>query len=1237
MPERFFDNPIVSERGKNVIVSASAGCGKTTNMIWRIAGLVSRDKVDLSSMLIITFTRASARDMKDKLAVQLKKLPDDPFVKRQLSAIERADISTIDSFCTRLLRDYFTEAGVDPSFSVLDEDEAQLLKLRALDKVTSARQMQADDDFIKLSLALSGNRNTAALNLAVLNVYDLAVNCIDPEGFIRDTLATPYSLPLSQNRMYLLAFEQIREQLLHFLQSFKSLLPRLDSLGLGKHITLAQTVCDAINSLLLSGDIVQLSQKPQNRLPNTPQLNKEQKTCGDCALLHAEFKELKSEFTSALKAIRTAYPPYSYAELEELVLSTGVLARTLSELVLDFAKEYAEEKQKRAAVDFSDLCHLSLKVLSNPDTARAIKSRYRYIFVDECQDLNQVNDALVSLIKGGDNLFAVGDIKQCIYRFRGAQPELFHQKSSNARTDPNSRLFRLGTNYRSNRGVLNFVNFVFSKLMVKEFSLSDYSGEDMLEGASDAQLSAGKPVELHIVTRNEYDAAAIPVDSGASGTDGSFREDGNDDGGADEADGGSPEEISMAQAEGAAVCGAITQLVSEAYMPAQADGQPARKVRYSDIAVIVRGKNSAVRTIYAEIKAANIPVYAEFDGTLRDFKEIAMLINLLKITDNLRQDIPLAAVLRSIFGGFSDGELCEIRRGGTHKFFHEAFLQYAQSGADSELSKKCAQFCGKLARYRTLSAGLTAGELISQIIKDFDYHAYVLARSGGSERAAALTAFVLGLEGKSYARTLFDFLQYCAQMGGSLRISSAPFDSTDCVRLTTMHKSKGLEYPVVILCGLGSKFNMFSRSSMLLSRDYGAGLCAYDFALRQKLPLFTFHAMRKELADMQIKEEINVLYVAMTRAKYKLILTAACDENKAKTIDSVHDIKGMRNYIYPLLGILKSYTGSDLEIRRIPPAAAAAKPAPATLTDRRNDFTGEVSAALGRPYPHSDALGVVLKRTVTELNRSHPQFDGMAPQPIGEWHQPESFPVPPLLQTMQSAGRQLEQFADAAATVLSEYKTHKIADTGTKGADGHGGTYGKLYAHGFAIENDTEQSTHGKADSGAAQSSGTVSGLSAWETGDAYHKFIELINLDCDSIAELEREMHRLTGAGRLTEAEAAAVDLAGVLAFLRDARGFFRGKVYREKGFLLYVPGTELGLKTAEKILVQGKIDFLVIDGNSAVIIDYKHSSLSSSALAERYRKQLELYAYAAETVLGVKVTHRFIYSFAGKRLISV
>ena len=899
--------------GNNILVAAAAGSGKTAVLVERIIRTITDAKtpVDVDRLLVVTFTNAAAGEMRQRigeaLARELEKHPDSRYLRRQLSLLNRASISTLHSFCMSVVRKFYYRLHVDPNFRIADDVESELLQEEALEALFEEEYGREDNaPFFDVVDRFGSDRSDVPVQQLVRKLYDFSRSHPFPDVWL-EQLAAVYEVPEGQ-RLDDLPWTQslVQDVRLEVAECIRMLRQALALTGLpGGPAAYAETLEADVESLeaLFACQSWEALREGFKKLEFSSLKPVRKGAASDD--LKARVQQLRKQVKERMEAYRQQWFGTPPAELVNHLRELAPVMRTLVRLVQAFDRRYGEAKKAKGLLDFSDLEHLCLNVLRREDAppealvpseaALAYREQFVEVLVDEYQDTNLVQEAILRLVSRGDNLFMVGDVKQSIYGFRLAEPGLFLAKyKAFTPTGEGSGLrIDLSRNFRSRVPVLAGTNFIFRQLMDERVGEMDYDEAAELKPGADYPEAAEPEVELVVIDRREADAADARAggDDGVADTmDGRGSGEGERDAeGADESGGWTDEEeLETAQLEGRFMARQIRALIERPFAVYDRRLGAMRPVTYRDIVILLRSMPSAP-VIMEELKAHGIPVYAELSGGYFEAVEVATMLSLLKVIDNPDQDIPLAAVLRSPMVGLREDELAGIRLHRPQGSFWAAVQEAARSLTDDGVREKVRQFCQQLERWRNRARQGALSELIWQLYRETGYLDFVGGLPGGKQRQANLRALydrARAYEATSF-RGLFRFLRFVERMqerGDDLGVARALGEQEDVVRLMTIHKSKGLEFPVVFVAGLGKPFNRQDlRENVLLHKDLGAGCRFIDPVRRLSLPTVPWLAVRSRLQLASAAEEMRILYVAMTRAKEKLYLVGTVrDGEKAR-------------------------------------------------------------------------------------------------------------------------------------------------------------------------------------------------------------------------------------------------------------------------------------------------------------------------------------------------------------------
>ncbi len=859
----------------NLLVSAAAGSGKTQVLSGRILRRIIEEKVDITSFLIVTFTKAAAAEMRERIAKNISQAlsenPQDAHLKRQLALIPAAHITTIHSFCLDIVQNHFIEADLEPGFRIAEEGEVTLLKAEAAETAL-AQMYEKYPDFTLFAAAYGSQRNDNDIIDLCIRVHDFSESMPFPSEWLDEKCAQ---------------FENVDKTCEYLIKRAKQTLQR----ALNKTISARKMFpeCDCFNNdaALISNT---LSLKTWDELYENLNMKFERFSYPKDGDNKEASKEKREEIKDLFEKAGT-FIPCKKEEAENISKVSLDAVKTIVELVKCFEEKYQDLKRKRTLLDFSDIEHLAIKLLTKKDNddyvksdiAKEISKTFDEIYVDEYQDSNRAQDILFRMLSNGNNLFMVGDAKQSIYGFRNTSADLFLEKfySYSQRDAAKQRKVCLSKNFRSRNEILEFVNKVFLEIMTKDTGGIDYKGEKLFAGAEYPKAPKDfEKQEINIISLSKEDETSI----------------------AHEAD------FAVKR---------IKELMGTSVYDIKT--QKMREIRYSDIAVLMRAPRDNAAEFEKILMDNGIPAYADSGGGFFEAPEVETFISLLNVIDNSLSDIPLIALLRSPIFGFSEDELVSIRLTEKKVPFKEA-LEIRAKEADA-LAQKCKNIISKIEKWRKISRTMAVDEFIWYLFDDTGYMAFVGALPLGDVRMANLKLLfekARQFESSSF-KGLFNFLNYISRVREKSDTVSAKVmdESHNVVRIMSIHKSKGLEFPVVILSGCAKKFNRRSvAGKVLLHKDMGFGIECINPKLMVSYPSIQKKAVADMILREEMAEELRVLYVALTRAKEKLIITASM-KNADKTLKKwIQDFKMSGEDVYScscfLELLIKTVFGTDL-------------------------------------------------------------------------------------------------------------------------------------------------------------------------------------------------------------------------------------------------------------------------------------------------------------------------------------
>ncbi|MCR5674831.1 MAG: helicase-exonuclease AddAB subunit AddA [Lachnospiraceae bacterium] len=1222
----------VEARDCDLLVSAAAGSGKTAVLTERIIRLISEgeDPCDIDRILVVTFTRAAAAGMRERIAKALSdRIGADPanvHLRRQEMLLPHAKIMTIDAFCQYLLRNNFESVGLDPSFRVSDEGEMKLLCAETLGEVLEACYAAADEeenrDFLHCTEVFSVGATDEQLEDEILKLYRFSESMPWPELWLKAQREALCSGPENNDQIWIsLVIKRIRKVFDGAAEALREALAIVRSPG-GPWMY-EDTITDDIKKITAIAEMEDYRQMQTTLYGNGGIAFGRLSVKRDDAVdprKRDRVKEIRNKIKDLLKKDIDRYfsdPP------EEILSREREADRALAELirlVLLFRARLNEKKREKNLIDFSDMEHLALRVLAEEpaslsETTRptAIAAEYaeffREIMIDEYQDSNFVQETLLGAIAHSlpsCRRFMVGDVKQSIYRFRLARPEIFMDKF--ARYDrsgaSDKRRIDLHRNFRSRRQILELVNEIFAAVMRADIGGVDYDDDAMLRAGGEfpePEEESSLTPELMLLLRDDPD---IDADDGEEEEEG------------DLPDEESGESVSAEQAEAQMIADRIRELLSCGVVQDGDNGF--RRVRFGDIVILLRA-TSGVDEIYRDVLTANgIPVHIESKTGYFQAREVRALTDLLAVLENPLRDIPFAGVLRSLIGGFTDEELaqirtCDMRRGHA---FYEAFLNTITNAMISDtLRDKCQAFLLRLKSWREAAGRMPVGELLDRILAETGYMERIAAMPAGARRRANVRMLLIraaefersgghGIAG--FAARIEQYRRVEVDFGEANELS----EDADLVRIMSIHKSKGLEYPIVFAAGLSRAFNrMDERAAVLADETVGLGSFAVDLERRVKQSSMKRFVIADKLHEESLGEELRVLYVAMTRAKEKLILTAGVNHDRAASFfDACREAEaaGRPSAALSYLRRSRATSFADLLLDVLP---ACVSPFSVKTVEKNSLLIGRHEEETTKKQRK-----IALTESVNTNNN-------------------DSYFMQKVLEKLDHSYAHSDLARLFVKTTVTELKERILAEEG-----GHPGE-NKLYGSTEETEIVPMFLREEKPIRGA-------------QRGTAYHKVMELLDAEIldnqdipnhDLIIKNRNTVYKWMKKreqDRLPKGDADVVRPEDVLTFLTSGLGqrfteaFRGGRLFREKQFMMSLEARRVSpeLPAGETVLLQGVVDVWFIEDNAIILLDYKTDRLGGDVreLAEKYGVQLALYAEALERITGLPVKEKWIWSFA-------
>lgn len=1227
---------VIDYRKRNILVSAAAGSGKTAVLVERIIKRVTEEEnpIDIDRLIVVTFTKAAAAEMRERISAALEKKreeqPENERLERQQTLIHNAQITTIDSFCLFVVRNHFEEIDLDPNFRIADTGEIKLLEMDTLKEVFEENyQKEENGAFLRLIDTYSGKRNDSAVKDMVVKIYHMSLSSAWPKEWISG-LVESYHAETEQDLKNTVVLKEIafhayqilldaKNRLLSFLDKAKSVE------GLEKYAQTLEadlTIWEELgaqmrdlNNQEVAPDYEVLYSFFQNfKMGSIAQIRGFK---GDEAVKNS-VKDGRNLIKKELEDLKKRYFSQSMEELAKQLKRMRPFMEELVRLSMEYVTAMEQAKKKKRIVDFSDIEHFALRILVDEETkkptetAREFQKQFEEIMIDEYQDSNLVQETILTAIsreeQGRHNMFMVGDVKQSIYRFRLARPELFMEKYDRYETGESvNQRIDLYKNFRSRREVLDFTNDMFYKLMQPDFGKVAYDNKAALYcGATYPDSDRMKPEVLLFDLKEDFENS---------------------------------EDLGKRQIEARVVAYKIKELMESLQVLDKSTGKM-RPLRYSDIVILFRSLKNWGSDFAEVLNSCGIPAHVEASTGYFAALEVQTVLSMLEILDNPLQDIPMAAVLKSPMAGLEEEELAEIRTENPKESFAKA--AYEKMKTDTE--GKLAEFYMIYRKLRDKVKDTPIHELIYDILRETGYGNYTASLPAGKQRNANLQMLIekaVAYEKTSY-KGLFHFIRYIQELKkydvdyGEADITG---ENENVVHIMTIHKSKGLEFPVVFVSGISKKINQMDvNEKLVLHPDLGMGLDEITLEPKVKTGCLFKKQIAERIRQENLAEELRVLYVALTRAKEKLILTGTLSD-AAKTFEKYvgnakqgvpllysQRIKAT-SYLDWLIPAMYSYpdkyeptfvTSEELLSGQLQEKAGAALDYEELLEKIRkasSEDTEAIQKSFAYEYPYTHEAGRKSKYSVSELK--HQSMTAKYDAALGDAEIPEF-----LREDRESY---IPGFAKRLAGV---------------------GISGNLpESEDMTLLEESDLSGAGRKENVRGHLDVSPGAL----RGTALHRVMECLDfeaiydLDCGNeklVRDFVREqLVKMTETGELTREMRELIPVYMIEDFVKNdiakrmAKAQKEGKLYKEKPFVMDYEG----------VLVQGIIDVFWMEEDEIILLDYKSDKVDSGEeLILRYQTQLEIYGNALEKIFSTEnqkktAKERLIYSFKLKEVITV
>ena len=1188
----------IYEKGTNILVAAAAGSGKTAVLVERIINKILNENIDIDKLLVVTFTNAAASEMRqrvlDAIYKELEEEPENEKLLKQVTLLNKSSICTIDSFCLEVVRNNFYELeNLSPNFRIADTTEIELLKEEKLEELFEKKYEEENKDFSKLINTYTSYRDDKPLKDLILKIYNYIQSNPFPEKWLNEKIEM-FNLEekIEENFAETIWGKELIQEI------EDSLIDSISTLQVQAKRLVCEPELEKFYQTIIND--IDMLERLKNNLKNWDkayELNQNIKFITwprqkVDSIIKDEVKQVRDDVKKKLSKVLDKILICDSKQANQDIFDMYNILLKLKNIILEFDEEFTKSKRERNIVDFNDIEHFALKILLTEQgepsiVAKIYQEKFEEVAIDEYQDSNLVQEYILNAVSRGNNIFTVGDVKQSIYKFRQARPELFlekynkYKRKQEKETNTDNIKIQLFKNFRSRENVLEFTNLIFQDIMSSILGNIEYNEEEYLNlGANYKSINQDLKTQIDIIDVAEVDELQKDQENETQ----------------DE------EQIENIELEARFVANKIKQIIDSKYQVWDKDLEKFRDIKYKDIVILLRSTTNTAPIFEKEIINLEMPVFSDSSQEYLDSIEIQTIMCLLKIIDNPMQDIPLVTVLRSSIGKFTDDDLVQIRLSDKYDNFYTC-MKKAIIDVDIKLKEKIKRFLSNIDNWRKEQEYLSLDELIWKIYMDTSFYNYVGLMPNGQLRQANLK--MLFQKAKQYEsanfKGLYNFINFIEKIrlsSGDLGSAKLISENEDVIRIMSIHKSKGLEFPVVFLSSTGKQFNLMDlNENVLLHQEMGIGVKYIDYDMQVQYDTLSKAAIRNKIFVETLSEEMRILYVALTRAKEKLIITGVSKdfekENK-KMIEQKNQYEKQNNKIHPILvkkykkyldWILLVYNyekqnlKANLNIYKKQDVIKGFKKLEKEEFDvikllenkeYNNKYIQEIDEKLNYSYPEKIATIIPTKASVTNLKKK--VMEEKNNYEINSNEEIIDFEKPQFLKT----------------------------------------------------EDDIK--------------------LTGAEKGTLVHLCLQKLDIKQDyDLNKVKQLIQDLVSKQIITQSEADNINPLKILQFtksniwkeVKDAK-----EVYREKPFYINIPAKDIyEEEIQENILVQGIIDLYYINKNDELIlVDYKTDYVEKGKeieLVNKYKNQLNIYEKALEKALNKKVTKKYIYSvYLGKIL---
>lgn len=1213
----------INEKGSNILVAAAAGSGKTAVLVERIINKIINENIDIDKLLVVTFTNAAASEMRERILdaiyKKLEEYPENQNLQRQITLINKASICTIDSFCLEVVRNNFFELdNISPNFRIADTTEIELLKQEVIEDIFEEKYENQDENFSKLINTYTSYRDDTPLKELVLKIYSYIQSSPFPEEWLNEkiemfNLKDKLNEDFSKTPWGNILLKEIEEEIIDDIKTLEDIKKELD----------LDSELESFSQVVRSDlDLLKILQENINNWDKLYEIyNKMSFVSWPRKKIESDLKEyaknvrddVKKKFSSKLSKILIC----NSEEANQDIFDMYEILLKLKNLILEFGKEFSKRKRLKNMVDFNDIEHLALDILIKKqedkieitDVAKRYQKKFIEIAIDEYQDSNLVQEYILTSISNNNNIFMVGDVKQSIYKFRQAMPELFISKyktykNKENKSENDNLKIQLFKNFRSRKNVLDFTNLIFENIMRGSLGDIEYNKEEYLNlGADYKEIEQNLKAEIDIINLKDQE-------NEEENTSEILEEEEN------------TERLENIQLEARFVASKIKELIENKFQVFDRKKNCFRDIKYKDIVVLLRSTKTSAPIFEEEIINLDMPVFSDSSQEYLDSIEIENIMSLLRIIDNPIQDIPLVTVLRSNIGKFTDDELVEIRLSDKYDNFYNA-MQKAKINVGKNLQEKIEKFLTNLEKWRKEQEYLALDEFVWKLYSDTGYYNYVGLMPNGELRQANLKMLferAKQFETASF-KGLYNFINFIEKLklsSGDLGSAKLIGENDDVIRIMSIHKSKGLEFPVVFLANTGKQFNLMDlNKNILLHQELGIGVKYINYDKQVQYDTLSKSAIKSKVFTETLSEEMRILYVALTRAKEKLYITGTMNdyekeiekmkiqvERYSKNGNKINQIliKKYKKYLdwINLVYLYEKGNTKDLIeynvlekeeiIKKCKRIEQEEIDVVKMLEEHKKDKEEikKIEEILNFEYKHKLATTIPTMSSVTQIKQMQDNIKGSK---VRKEDKEEAVQKPEKSNLLKKS-KEVKERKEERMTTFDKPK--------------------------FLKEDKEDKLTNA-------------------EKGTLVHLCMQHLNEKVEyNLEKIKKLVEELERKEIITSKEKENINLYKILEFtksniwkeMKKAK-----KVYKERPFFINIPAKEIYKEEIEeKILIQGIIDLYYINENDEIIlVDYKTDYVErgkEQELIEKYKKQLELYCKAIEEANKKQVSRIYIYS---------